>query len=135
MKFLLLFILTLMSAHAQNRLSETDATRFVNLALAGLNREFPNKPGHVLRSSADARSPSEVTPVFFGHFDWHSSVHGHWTLVRLLRLFPEADWNAKVRAALAQKFDPTDLKKKPPTSVITPPSSACMAGPGPSGSA
>ncbi len=112
MKFLLLFLFTLMPIHAQNRLSETDATRFVDLALAGLNREFPNKPGHVLRSATDARSPSEVTPVFFGHFDWHSSVHGHWTLVRLIRLFPKAEWAPKVRAALAQKFGPADLKKE-----------------------
>lgn len=53
-----------------------------------------------------------MTPVFFGHFDWHSSVHGHWTLVRLLRLFPKADWSEKVRAELAQKFTAGGLRKE-----------------------
>lgn len=112
MKFLLPFLLTIMSLSAQNRLSEKDATRFVNLALAGLNREFPNKPGNVLRSAEDALTPRELTPVFYGHFDWHSSVHGHWTLVRLLRLFPEADWSEQVRGELAKKFTYAGLQKE-----------------------
>ncbi len=101
-----------MSVHAKNRMTEAEATRFVNLALAGLNREFPNKPGHVLHSVEDVLTPGEVTPVFFGHFDWHSSVHGHWTLVRLVRLFPKAEWNAKVRAELSKKFQADDLQKE-----------------------
>ncbi|MFT6862922.1 MAG: hypothetical protein ACJAVK_001483 [Akkermansiaceae bacterium] len=112
MKVSLLLLLTAMSGFAQNRLAEADATRFVDLALSGLNREFPNKPGHVLRSAEDARTPSEMTPVFFGHFDWHSSVHGHWTLVRLLRLFPKATWSANVRAELAKKFTLEGLQKE-----------------------
>ena len=113
MKAVLIFLLlTVMSAHAKNRITEKQATRFVELALAGLNREFPNKPGNVLRSAEDARTPSEMTPVFYGHFDWHSSVHGHWTLVRLLRLFPKADWHDKVRGELAKKFVKEDLEKE-----------------------
>jgi len=112
MKVFLILFYTLMSAHAQNRMTEKDATRFVDLALAGLNREFPNKPGNVLRSAEDARTPSELTPVFFGHFDWHSSVHGHWTLVRLLRLFPKAEWHDKVRTELAGKLVKEDLEKE-----------------------
>ena len=104
MKFLCLLLLTAMPLAAKNRLSEADARRFVDLALAGLNREFPNKPGNVLHSPEDAKSPSQLTPVFFGHFDWHSSVHGHWTLVRLVRLFPKAEWNQSVRAELAKKL-------------------------------
>ena len=109
---LLLFLLSLMPLHAQNRITEANATRFVDLALSGLNREFPNKPGNVLRSAADARSPSEITPVFFGHFDWHSSVHGHWTLVRLVRHFPRASWNEKVRTELAKKLTAEGLQKE-----------------------
>jgi hypothetical protein len=112
MKALIFLFLSLMAAPAQNRITEADATRFVDLALAGLNREFPNKPGNVLHSAADARTPRENTPVFFGHFDWHSSVHGHWTLVRLVRLFPKAIWNQKVRAELAKKFTRDDLQKE-----------------------
>lgn len=112
MKCALIFLLTLMTISAKNRLAEKEAGRFVDLALAGLNREFPNKPGNVLRSASDARTPRELTPVFFGHFDWHSSVHGHWTLVRLLRLFPEADWAGKVREALDGKLTGDGLKKE-----------------------
>lgn len=112
MKILLLLLLTTMSVFSKNRLTQADATRFVELALSGLNREFPNKPGNVLRSAGDALTPSQMTPVFFGHFDWHSSVHGHWTLVRLVRLFPEADWSAKVRAELDKKFTAEGLQKE-----------------------
>jgi hypothetical protein len=112
MKALLLLLFTLMSVSAQNRMAEADAARFVDLALAGLNREFPNKPSMVLNSAAELRTPREITPVFFGHFDWHSSVHGHWTLVRLLRLFPKAPWHAEVRAELAEKFVAEDLQKE-----------------------
>ena len=68
MKFVCLLLLTVMSLAAKNRLSETDARRFAYLALAGLNREFPNKPGNVLRSPEDAKAPSQLTPVFFWPF-------------------------------------------------------------------
>ena len=112
MKFLCLLLLTGMSLAAKNRLSEADARRFVDLALAGLNREFPNKPGNVLRSPKDVKAPSQLTPVFFGHFDWHSSVHGHWTLLRLVRLFPKAEWNQSVRAELAKKLTREGLEKE-----------------------
>lgn len=80
--------------------SEREAGRYAKLALAGIDREFPNKPGHVWRSEADHRSPRYWHPVFYGHFDWHSSVHGHWTLVRLLKRYPEAEWSGQVREVL-----------------------------------
>jgi hypothetical protein len=59
--------------------------RFARLALDCVHREYPNKIGHVMNSDADAGTPSQLHPVFYGCFDWHSSVHGHWLLVRLLR--------------------------------------------------
>ena len=64
------------------------AAKFAQLALDCVHREYPNKIGHVLNSAADARTPSALHPVFYGCFDWHSSVHGHWLLVRLLRTVP-----------------------------------------------
>ena len=97
---------------AENRLSEKQAGEFVELALSGLNKEFPNKPGIFLKTAGDLKTPREISPVFFGHFDWHSSVHGHWTLVRLVRLFPKAEWNAKARAALDEKFTKEGLLKE-----------------------
>ena len=80
------------------------AGRYVELALAGIDREFPNKPGHVWDSARDGKTPREWNPVFYGHFDWHSSVHGHWTLVRLVKLFPEAEWAGEVRKVLEKRF-------------------------------
>lgn len=60
--------------------------RCAEMALAGLHREYPNHVALVMTSDDDARPPRELTPVFYGCFDWHSAVHSHWTLVRLLRL-------------------------------------------------
>src|ERR1700693_2203563 len=62
---------------------------FARLALKGLQKEYPNKPGEVLNSAADVQGPRAMHPAFYGSFDWHSSVHGHWLLVRVLRLFPQ----------------------------------------------
>jgi hypothetical protein len=64
------------------------AARFARLALDCVHREYPNKIAHVFDSAEDAGTPSELHPVFYGCFDWHSSVHGHWLLVRLLRTVP-----------------------------------------------
>jgi hypothetical protein len=64
------------------------AARFAGLTLRCLHREYPNKIAHVMDSDADARPPHLLTPAFYGCFDWHSDVHGHWLLVRLIRLYP-----------------------------------------------
>lgn len=76
------------------------ASRFAGLALAGIGREWPHAYQHLARCPADVRPPRELHPAFFGCFDWHSSVHGHWTLARLLRLFPTLPCAARIRAAL-----------------------------------
>ena len=78
--------------------------RFARLALECLHREYPNKLAHVLQGDRDAKPPRELTPVFFGCFDWHSAVHGHWLLARLCRLNPGAAYTAEARAALASSF-------------------------------
>ena len=80
--------------------------RFVNLALACVHQEYPNKIGHVMNSDADVGPPRELTPSFYGCFDWHSCVHGHWLLVRLAKLYPDAAFAPAARAALDQSFAP-----------------------------
>ncbi len=55
------------------------------MALASVTREYPSHVSHLMRGDHDARPPRELTPAFFGSFDWHSSVHGHWCLARALR--------------------------------------------------
>jgi amidase len=85
--------------------SASEAERFVGLALSCVHQEYPNKISHVISGDQDIAPPRELTPVFYGCFDWHSSVHGHWLLVRLLRLYPNADFAPVVESALNESFD------------------------------
>src|SRR5438552_12782292 len=86
------------------------AERFAKLALACVHKEYPNKISHVLNSDADVAPPRKLTPSFCGCYDWHSSVHGHWLLVRLLRTFPEASFAKAARDALKESLTPENLK-------------------------
>ncbi len=76
------------------------AQRFAALALKCLHAEYPNHIGHTLDSDADALPPHVLTPAFYGCYDWHSDVHGHWLLVRLLRLYPSAAFATTARTEL-----------------------------------
>jgi hypothetical protein len=93
-------------------LDEAAAARFAHLALACLHKEYPNKIAQVLASDADALPPHLLTPAFYGCFDWHSDVHGHWLLVRLLRLFPSAPFASEARSALAQSLTPENIARE-----------------------
>jgi len=86
------------------------ASAFARLALKGLHKEYPSKPADVLNSEADVKSPRAMHPAFYGCFDWHSSVHGHWMLVRLLRLFPDLPERKEIRAALAADLTAKNLQ-------------------------
>jgi hypothetical protein len=76
------------------------ADRFAGIALGHVAREYPHKLDHVLLADEDARTPRALHPIFFGSFDWHSCVHGWWTLLTLRRMFPGMA-NAAAIAALA----------------------------------
>ncbi|MFM1871129.1 MAG: hypothetical protein RL398_551 [Planctomycetota bacterium] len=76
------------------------AEAHAQMALACVHKEFPNKISHVLNGPDDVAAPSELTPSFFGCFDWHSAVHGHWLLARILRRFPDVASAARLRDAL-----------------------------------
>ncbi|MEO5951732.1 MAG: DUF2891 domain-containing protein [Chloroflexia bacterium] len=86
------------------------ASHFAELALHGIHREYPNKLDHVINGYGDLQSPRALHPAFYGCFDWHSSVHGHWMLVRLLRLLPDWADAYGVRAALAQNLTQANLQ-------------------------
>jgi hypothetical protein len=88
------------------------AERFANLALACVHREYPNKIGHNLNSDADVAPPRALTPAFYGCYDWHSSVHGHWLLARLARTFPDAPFTAPARAALRESLSAANIEKE-----------------------
>lgn len=85
-------------------LDEASVENFAGLALACVHEEYPNKIGHVMNSDDDLDPPRKLTPSFYGCFDWHSSVHGHWLLTRLSKLYPDADFAATARAALDENF-------------------------------
>jgi hypothetical protein len=80
------------------------AARFARLALNCVTRDYPNKIAHTMQSDADALPPRVLTPAFYGCYDWHSAVHGHWLLARLSNLFPDAAFAAEARAALARNI-------------------------------
>src|SRR5258705_6802526 len=63
---------------AKLTLTQPEASSFARLALKCVTKEFPNKPDHVINDAADLRSPKLQHPAFYGCYDWHSSVHGHW---------------------------------------------------------
>ncbi len=88
------------------------AERFAKLALACVHKEYPNKISHVLNSDADVAPPRKLTPAFCGCYDWHSSVHGHWLLVRLVRTFPGAPFASAARDALKQSLTVENLKQE-----------------------
>src|ERR1700739_3388671 len=91
---------------------EKAAARFAALALACVHREYPSKLAHVLNSDADAKPPRELTPAFYGCYDWHSSVHGHWLLARLARAFPDAPFVPAAREALRQSLTAKNIAQE-----------------------
>ena len=88
------------------------AERFAKLALACVGKEYPNKISHVLNSDADVAPPSKLTPAFYGCYDWHSSVHGHWLLVRLVRTFPNGSFAAAARDVLRKSLTAENMKQE-----------------------
>jgi hypothetical protein len=95
-------------AYANEGSSSSDSSvpveRFAHLALDCVHQEYPNKIAHVMSGDHDVAPPRELTPVFYGCFDWHSSVHGHWLLVRLLRLHGDQAFAPEASAALEESF-------------------------------
>ena len=91
---------------------EKAAERFANLALACVGKEYPNKISHLLNSDADVAPPRKLTPAFYGCYDWHSSIHGHWLLVRLIKTFPNASFAKPAREALRKSLTAENLKQE-----------------------
>jgi hypothetical protein len=90
-------------------LDEPTAGRFARLALDCVSREYPNKVAHTMRSDADVAAPRILTPAFYGCYDWHSAVHGHWLLARLSRMFPDAPFAAEARGAIERNITPENI--------------------------
>lgn len=86
------------------KLDLTEANRLSKLPLGCMDTEYPNKLSQVLSSAEDLKSPSVLHPTFYGCFDWHSAVHGHWSLIRLLKAFPELENTAEIKEKLATRM-------------------------------
>ena len=116
-----LLLVSLSFGRMQNRPSQSSsdngvnapaAERFARLALACVHKEYPNKLAHSLNSDADVAPPRQLTPAFYGCYDWHSSVHGHWLLARLARTFPDAGFTADARNALRQSLTEANIRQE-----------------------
>lgn len=92
--------------------NEQAAQRFAKLALACVHREYPNKIAHSLNGDADVAPPRKLTPAFYGCYDWHSSVHGHWLLARLARNSPNAAFTPDALAALQQSLTAANIQQE-----------------------
>ncbi len=88
MKYFYLLLLVCVTGFSQG-LSLSQANHLASLPLKCLQQEYPNKLQQLLIDSTEIRSPKALHPSFYGCFDWHSSVHGHWSLVYLLKNFPD----------------------------------------------
>jgi hypothetical protein len=86
------------------RLDATLASRMAGIALGHVAREYPHKLDHVLERDEDAQTPRALHPIFFGSYDWHSCVHGWWTLLTLLRVFPRIGEAGAIAELAADSF-------------------------------
>jgi hypothetical protein len=77
-----------------------EATNLLELPMSCFDKEYPYKPGTVLETEDDVRPPKEIFPVFYGCFDWHSAVHGYWSMITLVKKFPELEESGRVREIL-----------------------------------
>ena len=100
-------------AFSQTQLTEAIGRQLSRLPLHCIPTEFPNKTSHLSDGATDARLlPHELHPVFYGCLDWHSSVHGHWMLVRLLKQFPELPNRDSVISVLNESFQFSKVQKE-----------------------
>jgi hypothetical protein len=91
-------------------LTRESASNFAQLTLRCVLKEYPNSPGFILNAVTDVQAPKKVHPAFYGCYDWHSSVHGHWMLARLLRLFPDLPEKGRIVEALTQNLTRRNLE-------------------------
>ena len=112
LSLLLFLVVSSASAEQPAPLDAKAAERFAKLALGCVAKEYPNKISHTMNSDADVAPPRELTPSFYGCYDWHSSVHGHWLLARLARVFPEAPFAQPAREALGRSLSPENIARE-----------------------
>jgi hypothetical protein len=103
-------LLTSIPEHPTRSLDEKLAAKLVQLSLHCVDREYPNKPSNVLAGDDEVVPPRKLHPAFFGCFDWHSAVHGHWTMVRVLKRFPGITSAGAIRGKLNLHLSPEAIR-------------------------
>lgn len=88
------------------------ANKLAQLPLECINTEYPNKLNQTIGGKEDLQSPKELHPAFYGCFDWHSSVHGHWSLVSLLKQFPNLENAADIKKRLLNNISKENIQKE-----------------------
>ena len=91
-------------------LDSVQANRLAALPLKCMQVEYPNKTGQVLNDSTDLGTPKNLHPAFYGCFDWHSSVHGHWALVKLVKDFPSLENRDSILMQLEQNISKQNIQ-------------------------
>jgi len=94
------------------QLTANQANNLMELPLACIHTEYPNKLGQTIGGKEDLKEPKHLHPAFYGCFDWHSAVHGHWSLVKLLKSFPEIEKAAEAKMKLSQSLSKENIEKE-----------------------
>jgi hypothetical protein len=89
-----------------------EANKLLELPLHCVTTEYPNKLGQTIGSDTDLRPPRDLHPTFYGCFDWHSAVHGYWSMVTLLKEFPELEKAEEVRQILQQNITKENIEQE-----------------------
>ena len=126
MKFIPVFLLMLILAcqpgnssneddrkmNAKVQMDSKAATQLAELPLQCSTQEYPNKLGQVLGDSTDLKEPKVLHPAFYGCFDWHSAAHGHWSMVELLRLYPNLEQADSIKTVLENHLSQENIKQE-----------------------
>ena len=91
------------------KLNLEQANRLAQLPLKCVETEYPNKLHQTLGGSEDLKTPKQLHPAFYGCFDWHSAVHGYWSMVSLLKQFPQLDTSAELKALLRKNISKQNI--------------------------
>jgi hypothetical protein len=112
--FSLLVTMTVFAADQTERLKldQAAASKFAAMAMKCIQKEYPNKLSHVMNNEKEVLNPKTLHPAFYGCFDWHSSVHGHWMLIRLLKTFPDLPEASHIRNALNRNLTNANILKE-----------------------
>lgn len=92
------------------KLTKDQANTLVELPLACIHTEYPNKLGQTIGNKEDLGEPKVLHPAFYGCFDWHSAVHGHWSLVKLVKSFPEIEKATEIKTKLIESISKENIE-------------------------